>query len=309
MLDNPADIGWNSTDDVVPVRSIVEPTVTDTSDAEKPSMRMPNPQLASGSKGMTYSAVLGILLAIGAVALYLGVDVGNFTLMGDVTTPQRLVTILITEDGHFSPDFVEIYGGESVTIENKNADPQVLKSKSGEDLFPVQVLFDQPYTFTVPNEVIGPFVYYSETLPEERTVTFMVKTNEATPPIEQVTEPIPLPFNAEPPTPPMEQPVTVPEPTVTTEHSGDTATISLGNIAMENQGTVVNSGTLPTNPYTVDKQPATQYISKAEALHSGAPLMATVRPRVVSSTGPEGFLLLFLPAIIGVMLVARKYSY
>lgn len=311
MHDNSSNFDWNSTDDVVPVRSSEETVIRDDSFTQRPSMTMTTNPHPADSKGMMFSAVLGVLIAISAVALYLGIDVGSFSLMGDLTTPTDSVIITITEDGHFSPEIVEIRSGQSVTLENKNVDPQVVKSKTGEDLFPVQVLFDQPYTFTVPNDARGTYVYYSETLPEDRSVTFTVKTNDFPSAIEQASEPIPIPFtsdtNVAPLLPVTTQEVSVPEPTVITEHSGDTATISLGNV-VQNQTQDIESQPLPINPYTVDKRPLTQDITNDTALHSGAPLMATVRPKVVSSTGPEGFLFLFVPALVGVMLVARKYA-
>lgn len=333
--------GWHATDDEspVPVRS----SAVSAPKAEAPAAGPAQDIAASGrghvmirtheqptsSHGMTVSAVLGVLLALGGVALYFGT--GNVNIRGDLTGAAP-VTITITQDGHFNPTTVNVHPGDSITIENKNADPQVLKPKNSRDLFPVQVVFDQPYKFTVAADANGQYVYYSETLPDDRTVTFnvtnaSVQSSVVSSVVSSVassaasaTVSIPLPFGGGSVNVPAGQPITPPVAVSSaasvdvqsTPHSGDTATIDIGGSSSSAASTAVADSSIPTNPYTVASAPKqTQNATASSAaanLHGGAPLLVqNIRsPRRTPDSGPAGFTLLFIPALLGVAALSRK---
>lgn len=333
--------GWHSTDDevAVPVRSSHEPKAAapapvagpahDIGHREEPHVTItanhtppPNP------RAMTLSAVLGVMLAIGGVVSYLGLDsiTGGLNLTGDLMggSASEPVMLTITEDGNFRPNSIEIRPGQTVTIENRNADPQVIKSKTGRDLFPVQVIFDEPYSFTIPDDAEGTYVYHSETLPEDRIVTFTVATASAQTVAvssSSATNIIPLPFGGDP----IQSGVTssrassVSVAVRPTEHSGGSATISLGGSSSSAESTEGGSAVIPTNPYTVTNGqqqevllPAAAIASSAETqetLHGGAPIRELINhtPKRVTETGPAGVLLFFVPALAGVIFVSRKH--
>lgn len=337
MSDNTTISGWNSTDDdtVVPVRSngnavqsteekAVQGPAQDIGHSALPDVTIHATEHAAApsARGMTMSAVLGVLIAVGGIVAYLGLDIGSFSLTGELLGSQSL-TVTITEDGNFSPDTLEIHPGDTVTIENKNADPQVIKTKNNRDLFPVQVIFDEPYTFTVSDDAVDTYVYFSETLPEDRTVTFTV--SEATPASSESSSDggIPLPFGGGDP---IESQVSssvsssLRPATQTVEHSDETATITLGGSTSSSSSTSGIVSVLPTNPYTVESGLSQQQqmeriassASSTETLHSGAPIKQLVMhtPKTVTQTGPAEMMLalLFIPSLAGVFILARKLS-
>ena len=339
MLPDGSISGWNSIDETpVPVRSSAEPGTPVQVTTEGPAHDIAATerghiqigQHEAGvvhSRGMTLSAALGVFLALGGVGLYLGI--GGVNLQGDLTGGSN--SIIITDAGAFNPSSVDLHPGDSVTITNQNPDPQVLKPKGGRDLFPVQVVFDQPYTFTVPENAAGEYVYYSETLPEDRTVTFRVTAAPAqdsgvtssaavssSSPSDSVS--IPLPFGggsvdiapADIPTPPPAVPASAPVVIESTPHSGDTATISIGGTSSSAQSTQPSGGAIPTNPYTVGSAPKESDIASSAAanLHSGAPLLVDKiqTPRRTPDSGAGGFMLLFVPALLGVVVVSRRMN-
>ncbi len=329
--------GWHATDDEtpVPVRSSatsapvtapapVQGPAHDIAESDRGHVRIEAHMQERSSHSMTFSAVLGILIALGGVAMYLGI--GNVSLRGDLTGGTTSVTISISDAGEFSPASVDVHPGDTVTIENRNIDPQVLKPKSGRELFPVQVVFDEPYTFTVAADAIGQYIYYSETLPADRTVTFNVTQASAASQSSAVsssadsapsdTISIPLPFGGGSIDLPADQfpsssSSSVPVADVSTTHSGDTATIDLGGGASSASSVDLGGSGIPTNPYTVANAPVSIASSAAStALHSGAPLLAnTIRqPKRNTETGPAGMMLLFIPALLGVMVLSRKLN-
>ncbi len=284
---------------------------------------VPNP------RAMRLAAFTGIAVVLAGAAFYFGVDSLRGTLTDGGSTGA---TVTITADGQFTPVAVNARPGDSVTIENANKDPQVLKSKDGRDLFPVQVIFTTPYTFTVPSNAQGTYVYFSETLPDDRTLTFTIETAtaassassssasaEASPSV-SVTVPsdsgggtvsIPLPFG----TPVQESSSSSAPSAIVVQQSDETALISLKEQASSSSSPSFETNDVPTNPYTVGTQaerPKTTDIAgdakQTQQLRSGAPIrqLQKYAPRKVPDTGPAGMALVFLPALLGVVLMYRK---
>lgn len=269
---------------------------------------------------MTLSAVMGIVMVLGGVGFYF---YGNGNILRGDLTGGSTTTVSITAEGTFSPDSMNVTPGQSITLENKNKDPQVIKSKNGRELFPVQVLFDTPYTFTVPADAMGPYVYFSETLPDDKTITFNVSaaaasaTTTTETPAQTVASDfeIPIPFgDSSDPIIPVVQETQEPAPVQPVEHSNETATISLGGNATPSTPTSP-SAEIPTNPYTVESGLAKEKESGTIAtttkenkdLHSGAPLLTQKpRPKANTATGPAGAFMLLIPALLAMVFAHRK---
>lgn len=325
MADISINSGWHATDDEtpVPVRSSAqaetEPTITTHEEPQQQSAPLQSP------RGMSLSAFLGVALVLAALGIYFGI---GSLLTGDVGVGSDETTVTITSDGHFSPESVTIRPGESLKLVNENADPQVIKSSNGRDLFPVQVLFADPFAFTIPADAAGAYVYFSETLPDDRTVTINVVEAAASSPSAAVTTPsaaeIPLPFSDIMPPPVRTAPApAAPVASVEkTEHSSATATISVGGSAPANQNASESSGTatVPVNPYTVASGIVKQTRAEAfaamaaqESLHSGAPAQKgggiISPPNRMTDTGPAGMLALILPGLVAVGYVYRKTAH
>lgn len=345
MLPDESINGWHSTDDEVPVpvRTSApapkkEVPITHINEPRVQHVAPPHVTLkhavveAPDPKSMRLAAALGMSIVLGAAAFYFGVG----SLRGDLTGTDSATTVTITAEGTFSPATLTVHPGDTVTIENKNADPQVLKPKNNRTLFPVQVIFQDPYTFSVAADAVGPYIYISETLPEELTLTFNVEGGAA-PTSSSVASTdsdfdIPLPFAEQ--TVPVAKPAASSSSSVAvaiqtssssssssisstpaaTVHSGETATIDLGGAQSSSSQAAMGGGNIPTNPYTVKDGLAKQQQNliakqnKEETLHSGAPLLQTKThtPKRVTETGPEGALLLLIPALLGMVLVYRK---
>lgn len=332
--------GWHSTDDevVVPVRQSVTQTATQKQQAG------PAADIAQGNAdhivlhhhgatvnpaSMRLSAFLGVVLVLGAIGFHFGLD----NIFGDLTGGSETtdVTVEITTEGIFAPDRITLHPGDKLTLANKNPDPQVIKSKDGREIFPVQVLFETPFEFTVPTDASGTFTYFSETLPDDKTLTITIEPKQAaatasSEPVAEAPLEIPLPFaGGETVSTSVETSAqsSSSAPAVAiqkTEHSGETATISLGGSdAQENQPTQESfTNQIPVNPYTVtsglEQQSKIDAIIAAakenQNLHSGAPLqpIVTHKPKTVTSTGPAGVLALLIPALAGVAVLYRKLS-
>lgn len=324
--DNTQNGGWHFTDDETPVavrssgQSQAAPVsgngpALDIAHANREPVSIA-PQSNVNARGMTASAVLGVLIAVTGIGMYAGFGGLAGQLTGGSTDS---VAITVTKEGEFSPSSAEIHPGQTVTITNENVDPQVLKSRNGRDLFPVQVIFDTPYTFTVASDATGPYIYYSETLPEDKTLTLTV-----TPAVQAATESsvsssvsssveafdIPLPFGDTPlqPTASSAPAVTVASSasTVATTSSDDRITISLGGASSSASSIETTAGSLPTNPYTVGSTTSAPVIDN---LHSGAPLQQITQhqPRSVTSTGPEGFVFVLILSMFGVAFFFKRY--
>lgn len=311
MADISINSGWHATDDEmpVPVRSSAqaetEPTITTHEEPQQQSAPLQSP------RGMNYSAFFGVALVLALLGIYFGL---GGLLSGDISGGNDDTTVTITTDGYFSPQSVIIRPGASLKLVNENADPQVIKSSNGRDLFPVQVLFADPYTFRVPADAAGAYVYFSETLPDDRTVTINVVEAAAS------AAEIPLPFGDIMPLPVRTAPA-VPGPvasTEKTEHSSGTATISVDGAAPSNNNASkrFETASVPVNPYTVAsglvKQTRAESfaaMAEREKLHSGAPAQksATISlPNRMTDTGPAGMLALILPGLAAVGYVYRR---
>lgn len=334
--------GWNATDDevVVPVRdssATVQPSqyagpAADIAPTSADHIVLRHAAQTVNPMTMRFSAILGVILVLGAIGLHFGF--GN--IFGDliIGTDVANTTIEITEDGAFFPDSITLHPGDTLNIINHNVDPQVIKSKGDTELFPVQVLFDTSFEFTVPDTANGTYTYFSETLPDDKTLTIIVTPGESptvettpTPSQEDFNE-IPLPFVDD-------APDTIPVPDISsssssqssaaatvsiqnTEHSSETATISLRESQTASSEASENDtpSNLPVNPYTVSSgleqqsriQAITEAARQAQELHSGAPLQEMVKhkPTTVTKTGPEGALVLLLPALFAVLIINRK---
>ncbi len=114
---------------------------------------------------------IGLVLLLGAI-FYLGTDSLRGSLTGGAGSS---VNVTITKEGAFSPNSVAIRPGDELVITNENPDPQVLKPKDTAELFSVQVLFDEPFSFVVPVAALGKtYTYFSETLPEDALLEISV---------------------------------------------------------------------------------------------------------------------------------------
>ncbi len=286
----------------------------------------PNPAM------LRLSAILGIGIVIVGAGLYFGF-IG--TLQGDITNGIGSTTIVITKDGHFSPSNVTVKRGGTLTIKNENQNPQVMKPKDGRELFPVQVIFETPYTTTISTTSEGTYTYISETLPESEVLQIVVApdTTIETPAnvvaSREVVD-IPLPFGEEVPAKkvvpeaesamatgnlPAPQTTEIPV-TIQTEHQNDSAVVSIvtaGKTA--NDIPVFESSKIPVNPYTVEEgkkksqqvEIATGHKAK-EAMHAGAPLqkLKKYKPVHITDTGPAGSWLLFFPAVLGLFFLYQR---
>lgn len=324
--------GWNSTDDETPVP-------IRTSENKAPAMVLPSgdsidltnkPRVAElkrsdvnipSPRSMRLSAMFGIGIVLAVAAFSFGF--GN--LQGDLTGDTG-IAITITADGQFSPITVATHPGDTLTITNENADPQVVKSANGRELFSAQVVFDTPFSFVVPDNAMGAYVYTSETLPADRTLTITVtpRTAAATSSSQSsvvADTQIPIPFGDGPvvPTTTTTATTTATIDVQPTEHSSDAVVISLGGApAARSSSAPATTSNVPTNPYTVQSgieklsqlQDIVDDAKETQELHSGAPIrqLATHKPKTVTETGPEGALLLLIPALFGVAMFYKKVT-
>ncbi len=328
------------------------------------------------SRSMSAAAMLGIAIVLMGIGLYVGIG----SIRGDVGNNQAAgpVTITITQQGTFDPTSVNVAAGQTVTITNANANPQVVKSTDpSRVLFPAKVIFSTPVTVTIPSSANGVYTYTSETLPTSQTLTFTVSTatpipfgtTTSTPGSASSDTPIPFGQTASN----YEIPIPFGRPSSATSSAGSTVSSTSSSSSQTNTtssassagttssvtitGTSSSAGTvtvsvldsggrtqlgggvttgggyrgasaytqpnytapaaLPVNPYTVgtattqaataaQNQSAQKNVATtANGLHSGAPLqqLSQHRPKSVSGTGPENMLLLFLPALLGVMML------
>ncbi len=129
-------------------------------------------QSAPSKRGMQLAAVAGI----GTVVMIgFGLSFGLESLRGSLLN-ESAVKVTITADGHFAPSQVTVHPGDILTIESKKTDPQVLSPKDpAAELFGMEVVFGDPFTFTVPeNAVLQSYQYHSETLSPEEMLTITV---------------------------------------------------------------------------------------------------------------------------------------
>lgn len=167
MSDSPLHSSWNATDsseERVPVR--------EAGPARRPAAATVRIE-AVNQKQMHLAAFtgIGIVLLLGSL-FYFGTD----SLRGSLTDGGgRQVSVSITKTNTFDPADVTVHPGDQLVITNENPDPQVLKSKGNEDLFVTQVLFDEPFSFVVPDTALGKtYQYVSETLPEDQVLVIRV---------------------------------------------------------------------------------------------------------------------------------------
>ncbi len=356
MSDNSVSAGWTNTDDdAAPVRvsspeklpnqEKAEPVAVAATEQAAPQIHQKRPEasVAPNPGAMRWSAFTGIAVVVVLGTLYLGID----NLRGSLTEGSgSSVTVTITEDNHFSPTEVRVTAGGTLTFENKNKDPQVIKVKEGNELFPTQVLFEKPYVFVVPTDTQGIFTYVSETLPDGEQVMITVTpaieaaaalegTQETSslppidtsslPPIEDMND-FPLPFGgavevepqSAPETPVIEtsvevapqEPPRIEERHAATVHDSNPEDISVGSEGSSEAATF-DSGAIPTNPFTVgtakDRGNRGSEIARAEKnLHQGAPLLQ-MRSRPRANTETGNELwLALIPTLVLMTLAYRR---
>ncbi len=325
--------GWNALDEEpVTVRLRTAAPSTQQNRGEHPATEQMNP------RGMKLSAFAGIAVVLVGIIFYFGVDSLRGSLLGEIASSN--ITVNITKEGKFSPSTVSISAGSTLTLVNQNSNPQVIKIKTGKNLFATQVLFDQPFVFEVPTDTEGTYTYFSETLPDSETLVITVTTpiktttTSSTAPQQGTSNTeanqIPLPFGGgdfvPEPAPSPSAPSVVLQTqnssavTVTTVTHG-TETINLG---IGEQGSAPSappsftSNAIATNPYTVSAtkdQPEgfsqlEAVLNLIEPLHGGAPLqeIAKRRPRTVTTTGPDVWLAL-IPAFVLMYAAYRKMTW
>ncbi len=259
MSDTPIHNGWNSVEDdhehVVPVRGVSEPA--------KEGVRVPIASVQhshvmtmepSEQKRMQLAAFCGIgmVLLLGAL-FYFGVD----SLQGDLTgAGGERKTVTITTEGTFSPASTVLYPGDTLVIENKNPNPQVLKksSEAAPELFSTQVLFDRPFEFTIPASAEGTvYSYYSETLAQGTTVQFDVQKRPSgqassgqTAPVENTG--IPIPENLTPPEPAAQASTSSASPVAVAAASSSTPALTVTSSSAQSSKPQVFGGTTNNTP-------------------------------------------------------------
>lgn len=288
---------------------------------------------------MQLSAVTGIGLVLLGTAFYFGV----LNLRGSITeNAVRGVTVTITEQNTFEPTRITVAEGESITFENRNQNPQVLKSENpDQNLFPVQVIFKDPVSVLIEGGKEGSYTYISETMPRDQKLSIVVvkgSTQSEAPvvtnqPQEQIAQDtslsIPLPFGDSVGVPSMiPEPISVaplvqsttavvtPALFVNTEHGSESAVISLGQKAEPDAPVAFSDAPIAINPYTVEagkknKSASTsiaQSNKKTQSLHSGAPLreLEAHRPARVSETGPANVWILLVLSLMGLGVVYQR---
>ena len=323
MTDPSIHTGWTSIDEeIVPVRTKQTPSQT-SEDVGVHATPALSHAASANPNGLWLSAITGVWIVLLLVVSYVGID----TLRGSITGENAgATTIAITADGHFSPATVTIAAGNTLTLENQNKNPQVIKPKGTSALFPEQVLFEQKsYSFTIPVHVAGTYVYSSDTLPDDQTVTITVIAAIETQggavssiPVSDMTN-FPIPFGDSSQVVPAPSSssapivsVTTPIPETTTQISDEPAVISLGEAAPSSTEATFGNNAIQANPYTVGTESehtkiAEKIAGSAKKLHSGAPLALQQRyhARTNASTGSELWLAL-LPALALMGVAYRK---
>lgn len=183
---------WTSTDtegEHVPVRTKTEtPTIqpaltpegqknvinclpTDLRTGTKHPSSEPNPRL------MTLSAITGVSVVSLVIFFSFGLSDlrGSLTSSGGTLKTPPTPSVTITADGNFVPSTIEVQANTTLRFTNENKDPQVLKTKNGKELFPVAVLFTDPVEVKIPVSASGSYQYYSETLPEDKILTIIIR--------------------------------------------------------------------------------------------------------------------------------------
>lgn len=311
---------WNTIDDVgetVPVSDGLQTSapVQKAMENKESAAAKPHPV------GMHLSAFTGIAIVVIAATMYVGVDSlrGSLTDTGGTGT----TTITMTADNRFSPSAVSVTAGTTLILENKNANPQVLKAKAAPELFPTQVLFEKPVTFVIPAGTQGTFTYVSETMPKEELLTITVRPAmeaAALQNAEGTADLPPLPFGG-----PLSEIVSsqatsarsggeslvtvVPATGGSSESAEAVPVISVGGSVSHSTAPAVleKSSDIPENPYTVANAKRSPNIATtAEKLHSGAPLLdyPEYRPRTNANTGSEVWFVLI--AAFGALTVAYR---
>ena len=336
--------GWTSIDDGsdVPVRSTApsKSTAHDSIVIGSHATETRETKRAGGTQTITeinphmmqLSAVTGIGLVLLGAAFYFGVLNlrGSVTDMGTTTG----VTVTITEQNTFDPASITVPDGSTITFENKNQNPQVLKSENqNSSLFPVQVVFKDSVSVVLDQGKEGTYTYVSETMPKDQKLTIIVQPKELamptteTTPGQSATEPenpslsIPLPFGDSAPAPTMPEPVNVsvapvndqastPSPTFErSPHGAESAVISLGQTNEPVAEPAFTDAPIAINPFTVEagkkNKNASAVIAQANkknsALHSGAPLesLRAHKPYRTANTGPENLWILVILSTMG----------
>ncbi len=313
--------GWTTTDETpVPVRVGSTPPpaadplpISPIATQRAKTQGTIGPVTTESQMGLWLSALAGMGIVVIISIFAIGMDTLRGSLSGDESNTQ---TVTITPDGHFSPATLSIPQGALLTIENKSTDPQVLKVKEGPELFPVQVLFDTPFAFSVPPTALGTYMYFSETLPDDRTLIITVTKAIETQPTALAPDaalfPIPFADSLQPIDTPAKEPASLSveqEPLKQGDTNGDAPVlIELGANSEAGEIETLGQNAIAVNPYTVgseaSKKMSEDIAGKSAKLHSGAPLLDNPRyhPRSNTSTGPVawgvcvGAMLLFLAA-------------
>lgn len=304
----------------VTVTSAEQTTAAQNMPSEKMYVRI-NPSM-NGS--MSLAAVSGILLVLlSGATFYIGTDFLRASLTGSLET----VSVVMTENGAFAPSQVDVHPGDVLTIENRNANAQLLRSTdAARALFTEQVvLAGETFTYDIPLDTPeGSYVVQSAVLVGQTlTVTVYAERPSSSSGVEE---------SAVDPASSDEfmQNILIPSlndlgatPTPSMQSSSMTSSASSQRdrqaeqqdqkfmLAQGNQNVFAPfSNVIETNPYTVGnttKRPLPGSSSKG-SLHSGAPLITTHTPRASSQTGPGLWLLsiIVLASMAGVSFGMKK---
>lgn len=313
-----SDTPWHSTDgDAVPIHAATlgsEPSPIHIEDDIPPTDRRHYRRIRPPSDHHALAAFTGIaVVLVLSTGFYFGLNNLRSSLL------NTAVKVTITKSGTFDPATITLARGQSLTLINQHADPQVIKPK-GNDLFPPQVLFADPtqtYSFTVPdNAPFGTYVYFSETLPDAQTLSIVIAaadaatTSSESSSVADLGIPIPndLPLQTQAVSsstspqsiitqPPSSNDIPPAAPTTHTTSGQAQLDVTIGapsqasSAASTHAAADTSPAALPTNPYTVGNALGSHTLKTIGAvasagMHSGAPLITSQRPATTTSTGP-----------------------
>ncbi len=281
--------------------------------AQKKTLPAAHVRIDPPRASMKLAALTGIGIVLAASGtFYFGTDFLRAEL-----AQSTVEEVVVTAEGTFEPNDVTLSPGDSLTITNKHADPQVIKTRIETAGIDPQVLFqNENVTIDVPDNMpAGDYEFFSETLPEnESLVIHIVTSTEEEPEAAEdnflddiiddgalMTNDILIPDLSE--VAAEEQANTqAPSSSVAAAtnqnqlNSGGLELALHGSASDATQETFTNTGNLPTNPYTVGN--ALQNPVPEKNLHGGAPLLNN-RPRSQPSTGMSEWLFITLASTIG----------
>ncbi len=260
---------------------------------------------------MSLAAVSGILLVLlSGATFYLGTDF----LRASISGTNETIPVLITEMGSFVPSQVDMKPGDTLSVLNKNENPQLLKGQDERTiLFGEQIILpEETFDYNLPlNAPAGTYVLTSEILPGQ-TLTVTVIAQGSSSSSEAAMES--APENSDD----FMQNVLIPSlndlgpaapaAPLSSESSSSSSVSSVApsQNPLQSQSFLLTQDQsafaplqnfIETNPFTignVKNRPLPGQSSSKKALHGGAPLITQHTPRTSTASGPSTWLLVML---------------